>query len=114
RDRNLLADGDRTDRINPPIFERVDDAARFAGQLDSRLSPEPEPGDVLEEFLLAESHRDADRAAVRRFGEGVFDRQRAVGMRVADDAFANGDLTAAAIDHVVRLEQTLFKSRRVG
>src|SRR5882672_3310736 len=114
RDRNLLADGDRADRIDAPVFERIDNAPRFARQFDPGLPPEAEARDVFEEFLPADSHGDADRAAVRRLGEGVFDRQIAVGVRVAYDALADGDLSAAAIDHVVRLEQTLFERGRVG
>src|SRR5262249_688479 len=88
--------------------------ARFAGQLDPRLSPETEPRDVLEEFLLADFHRHSDRAAVRRFRKGVFGRQITVSVRVTYHTLANGDLTAAAIDHIVRFYHAFLEGRRVG
>ena len=113
---NLLADGDGADGGGAPLGWRTQQAAGFAGKLHAAPRAEAEVADVLVEAVGAHAQGELDGSYVAGMFEGLMNRDDAIVVRlvIVDGAAVEGDGSALAVDHVVRLHDSQVKGRGVG
>ena len=101
RDADFLPHGDRAHRNGRPVFQPPQQAAIFAGQVDSGQAAESVGADVVVEFGRAEPQADLDGAHVARMRQNLRHREQAIGLVIADAMAGDVDRAHLAIHHLV-------------
>src|SRR5690349_403499 len=102
-----MAHGDACNRNFTPRLRRANEAADFAGKLDSGALAKTEAADVLVEFLFSEVTGEFGCANVARFDENILDTQVAERPMVMQRASSKIPDTVFAKDCRVRVDLVL-------
>ena len=104
---DFLSDGHSGDGDFAPSVRRVDDSTNFSWKADACLDAEPEAVNIVEEFLIAEAHREFGGADVAGVDEDIVDGEIGVGMVILE--IAPLVIAIFAIDHRIWVAEFLIE-----